>query len=99
MPDEMTKAVAEDLGISDLSSEQQQQLIEQFGALTLKAVTVSVLEKMPENKREEFAALSERGDAGALKAFLDAAVPGHEQVARAAVAEEVKRFKEFQAAA
>ena len=34
----------------------------------------------------------------ALKAFLDREVPGHEELAKAAVAEEVKRFKEFQLA-
>ena len=45
----------------------------------------------------EFAKLAEAGDASALQAFLDREVPGHEELAKAAVAEEVKRFKAFQA--
>ena len=94
----MTKAIAADLGISDLSPEEQQALIVQFGEVALKAATISVLEKMPEGKRAEFATLSETADPASLRSFLDAAVPEHEAVAKAAVAEEVKRFREFQEA-
>jgi len=96
MQDEMTKAIAADLGISDLAVAEQETLISQFGEVALQAATISVLEKMSEDKRAEFAKLSEAGDPVALKTFLDATVPDHETVAKAAVAEEVKKFKEFQ---
>ncbi len=96
MQDEITKAIATDLGISDLAVAEQQQLISQFGEVALKAATLAVVEKLAEDKREEFAKLAEAGDATALKAFLDREVPGHEGIAKAAVAEEVKRFKDFQ---
>lgn len=99
MDDEMQKALAADLGISDLESAEQQQLISQFGQVALKAATISVLEKMPVDKREEFTKLSEGGDVPAIRTFLDSVVPGHEEIARAAVAEELNRFKEFQASA
>ena len=98
MPDEMTKKIAEDLGIGALAPEEQKQLIAQFGEVALKAATVSVLEKMPEDKRAEFATLAEAGDPLVIKQFLDTAVPGHEDVARAAVQEELRKFREFQAA-
>jgi Protein of unknown function (DUF5663) len=96
MQDELTDLIAADLGIKDLSREQQQALIAQFGEIALKAASVAVFGKLAEDKREEFAKLAEAGDATALKAFLDREVPGHEEIAKAAVAEEVKRFKEFQ---
>lgn len=96
MQDEMTKLIATDLGIAELPIEEQQALIAQFGEIALKAASVAVLGKLAENKREEFAKLAEAGDAAALKIFLDREVPGHEEIAKAAVAEEVKRFKEFQ---
>jgi hypothetical protein len=98
MQDELTSLIATDLGITDLSLEEQQALIGQFGEVALKAATLSVLEKLAEDKRDEFAKLSEAGDAATLKAFLDREVPKHEDIAKAAVAEEVKRFKAFQAA-
>ena len=96
MQDELTVAIAADLGIKDLPTEEQQALIGQFGEVTLKAATLSVLRKLAEDKRDEFAKLAEAGDAAALKTFLDREVPEHEDIAKAAVAEEVKRFKDFQ---
>ena len=97
MQDEMTKLIAKDLGIAELPLEQQKTLIAQFGEVALKAASIAVFGKLAEGKREEFAKLAEAGDAAALKEFLDREVPGHEELAKAAVAEEVKRFKAFQA--
>lgn len=97
MQDDLTALIAADLGITGLPPAEQQALISQFGEIALKAATLSVVEKLSEAKRAEFAKLAEAGDAAALKTFLDTEIPGHETVAKAAVAEEVKRFKAFQA--
>lgn len=96
MQDELTAAIATDLGIKDLPIVEQQELISKFGEVALKAATLAVIGKLSEEKRDEFAALSEAGDAAAIKTFLDREVPEHEEIAKAAVAEEIKRFKEFQ---
>lgn len=96
MQDELTKAIAGDLGILDLPINQQQELIAQFGEVALKAATLAVVAKLADDKKEEFMKLAEAGDPAALKAFLDREVPGHEDIAKAAVAEEVRKFKEFQ---
>lgn len=98
MQDEMTAAIAADLGISALSPDQQKELIAKFGEVALKAATLSIIEKLSEEKRSEFATLSEAGDIMALKVFLDREIPNHEEIAKTAVAEEIKRFKEFQTA-
>ncbi|MFA5998051.1 MAG: hypothetical protein WC814_01535 [Candidatus Paceibacterota bacterium] len=97
MQDELTALIAADLGIKDLPVEEQKALIAQFGEVALKAATLAVVEKLAASSRDEFAKLAEAGDAAALKTFLDREVPGHEEAAKAAVAEEVKRFKAFQA--
>jgi hypothetical protein len=97
MQDELTTRIATDLGIKDLPSEEQHALIAQFGEIALKAATLAVVGKLTEEKRSEFATLAQAGDAAALKAFLDREVPGHENIAKDAVAEEVKQFKAFQA--
>lgn len=97
MQDEMTKIIATDLGIADLPQAEQQELIAQFGEVALKSATVAVLEKLSVEKRAEFATLAEGQDPAALKTFLDAEVPGHEAIAKQAVALEVSKFKEFQA--
>ena len=97
MQDELTTLIAKDLGIKDVPLAEQQALISQFGEIALKAATLAVVGKLSEAKRGEFAKLAEAGDAAALKTFLDREVPDHETIAKAAVAEEVKRFKAFQA--
>lgn len=96
MPDEIAAAIAADLGITDLPIAEQQKLTAQFGEVALKAATLSVIGKLAEEKRDAFAKLVETGDATALKAFLDLEVPEHEALVRAAVAEEVQRFKASQ---
>ncbi len=97
MNDDLTTAIAADLGISALPPAEQKALIAQFGEVALKAATLAVVGKLSEGKRDEFAKLAEAGDASALQAFLDREVPGHEELAKNAVAEEIKRFKAFQA--
>jgi succinate dehydrogenase flavin-adding protein (antitoxin of CptAB toxin-antitoxin module) len=97
MQDELTAAIAADIGIADLPLAEQQTLIAQFGEVALKAATLSVLEKLSEEKRNEFSKIAETGDAEALKTFLDREVPEHEELAKTAVDDEVRRFKEFQA--
>jgi hypothetical protein len=95
MQDELTKQIATDLGISDLSIEKQQELIAEFGELALQAATTSVLEKLSEASRGEFLKLSEAGDTSGVKALLDRELPNHDDIAKQAVAEEVARFKSF----
>lgn len=96
--DDLTAAIAADLGINDLALGEQQTLIMQFGEVALKAVTLAVVGRLAEGKRGEFVKLAEAGDAIALKTFLDREVPEHEDMAKAAVAEEVRRFKALQVA-
>lgn len=97
MQDEMTARIAEDLGIKDLPQEEQRSLIGQFGEVALKAATLAVLSKLSADKQAEFEKFTVAGNAAGVKEFLDREVPGHEDIAKAAVAEEVKKFKAFQA--
>jgi hypothetical protein len=93
---DMKKQVATDLGITELPEDQQDQLIAQFGEVALKAATIAVLEKLDEGKRAEFATLAEGGDAQKVQEFLDAQVPNHEELAKAAVQKEVENFRAYQ---
>ena len=96
MQDELTALISADLGIKNLPLEEQKTLISQFGEVALKAATLSVVGKLAKGKRDDFKKLAEAGDAIAIKTFLDREVPEHENIAKQAVAEEVRRFKAFQ---
>lgn len=98
MQDELTTAIAKDLGISELPAAEQQTLISQFGEIALKAATLAIVGKLAEDKRADFISLAEAGDPMALKEFLDREVPEHDRLAKEAVAAEVARWREFQKA-
>jgi len=95
-PDDIQKKVAGDLGISDLSDEEQKKIIADFGGVALQASTVAVIEALPADKRDQFAQLLQAGDEEAVATFLGTNLPDHENVARQAVAAEIQRFKDFQ---
>ncbi len=97
MQDELAAQIAGDLGIGGLPIEEQKTLIAQFGEVALKAATLAVVGKMTDVARDEFTKLAQAGDAAAVQAFLNREVPDHESLAKTAVAEEVKKFKAFQA--
>ena len=97
MQDEGIAAIAADLGIADLPLHEQRALIASFGETALKAATLSVVNRLSEDKRAEFAKLSEAGEVVAIKMFLDREVPEHDELVRQAVLEEVQRFRKFQA--
>ena len=88
--------MADDLGIASLPPERQEQLIAQFSAVAIKAATISIMERLSEGKRDEFMRLARSGDARALQTFLDAELPDHEALAKAAIDGEIRRFKESQ---
>ena len=96
MHDKLTQAIAADLGISDLPPKEQEAVIAQFGEVALKAATLAVVNKLAADKRDIFAGLAAKGDAQAVQEFLAREVPDHEEIAKAAVEVEVKRFKDFQ---
>ncbi|MDO8231587.1 MAG: DUF5663 domain-containing protein [bacterium] len=97
MENELATQIAADLGIASLPAEEQKSLIAQFGEVALKAATLAVVGKMTDAARDEFTKLAQAGDAAAVQVFLNREVPDHESLAKVAVAEEVKRFKAFQA--
>lgn len=95
MHDDLLKLIATDLDIVDLPPEEQKAIIEQFGEVALKAATIAVMATLAPEQQKEFMTLAEAGDPQALQRFFNEHVPNHAQIVKDAVAEEVKRFKEF----
>jgi len=96
MQDEIQKAVAEQLGIDGLGSDEQKEIIAQMTGVMLKAASIALLENLPEGKRDEFIAITDKQDEAGLKAFLAKELPDSENIVRAAIEGEVKRFNEYQ---
>lgn len=97
--DDLKAAIAEKLGITALAADEQQDIIEKFGEVALKASTAAVLEKLSPEQREEFLKLAQTNDALKVKTFLQSALPDHEAIAHMAVEEEVRKLRAFLAVA
>lgn len=93
MQDQLLTSIATDLGIDQLPPEEQKQLLTALGDVALKAATLAIINKLSDEDKEQFATFAEAGDAAKLQAFLDEKVPGHEQLAKGAVQQEIEQFK------
>jgi len=93
---DLQAALARELDIGNLPSAEQKKVIADFGEVALQASLLAVLETLAPAKREEFSKLMNGKDGAALQQFIAREVPRYEEIAKNAVAEEVRRFKEFQ---
>jgi hypothetical protein len=98
-PEEMKAMVVKDLGLDGLPAATQDQIIDQFSENALKKVTIVLFDRLPEEGKAQFMKLGEHGDPEALLKLFQQHIPDMDAVVRATVQEEVKAFKEFQAAA
>lgn len=96
--EEMRAMVAEEMGLKDLAPDQQEQIIDQFTQNTLKRVTISLFERLPEAAKAEFVRLGDAGDTEGLLKLFQTNVPDLDAFIRSEVKAEVDTFKEFQAA-
>ncbi|HAM95722.1 TPA: hypothetical protein DCP81_02145, partial [Candidatus Azambacteria bacterium] len=51
--------IIDELGISDLPVEVQDRILSQFTENLVKSIALAIMERLPEDKREEFEKLSE----------------------------------------
>lgn len=93
--DAIRNMLVSQLGLSDLPADMQEKVISQFGENVLKRVTVAVLEKLPEEKRDEFARLTEAEDATKMQAFLKENIPDLDAVVGEEARKELEEFNGF----
>jgi len=93
--DELRKNIAEELGITSMPPEAQEQVIGKLGELALKQVAINALEQLPEEKRAEFDALTKSEDPEKMQTFLAEHIPNFNEMVDQTVKEEVTKFKQY----
>ncbi|OGY97704.1 MAG: hypothetical protein A2855_00295 [Candidatus Liptonbacteria bacterium RIFCSPHIGHO2_01_FULL_57_28] len=96
--EELKKMVAEEMGVSDLAPEMQEQIIDQFTQNALKRITISLYERLPEDAKAEFVKLGEANNTEGLLDLFKKNVPDLDAFIRDEVKDEVSEFKKFQTA-
>lgn len=91
MNDEFKKKIAEDFGLGNMDSREQENMIEKIGNLLFESVVERAIDVMDEEAMNEFDEIV--GDAGSdyqkVISFLKSKVPGFNEI----VSEELSRLK------
>lgn len=91
--EELKNTLIDELGLSSLSDENKDVVISKFGEVLLKRVSAVTLEKLPEEARGEFEILSQGGDNDKMHNFLQAKIPGIEELIQQEIKEGVEEFR------
>ena len=84
---ELREALIKELGIGELPTETQDEIVDKLGEVILKSLTVSIFEKLSDAARVEFEKISATGDNSLIQKFLEENIPDMQ----ALMEEEIKK--------
>lgn len=85
--------IIQDLGISSLPEEAQNEIIESLGQNIIRRVTLEILKQIPEDKHEEFDDISQTGDQSQIMAFIETYIPNADEFIQTKTQETIDEFK------
>ncbi|MGB2580277.1 MAG: DUF5663 domain-containing protein [Minisyncoccia bacterium] len=84
---ELREALIKELGIGELPTETQDEIVDKLGEVIFKSLTVSIFEKLSDDARVEFEKISATGDNSLIQKFLEENIPDMQ----ALIEEEIKK--------
>ena len=90
--------IIEQLGIGSLPQEEQDEIVAGISGNVLQAITIAVLERVPQDARPTFDDLKLRGDKVALQKFLQKYVDDLEELVHEETKKSIAEFKAIVAA-
>ena len=93
---EIRNILIKELGLADLPEEAQNEIVTKIGGIILQSVTLGILEKLPQDAREEFEVLSKEGDNERIQEFLELNVPHLYDIMQEETARVVESFRAAQ---
>ncbi|HBH71821.1 MAG: hypothetical protein UU88_C0008G0019 [Parcubacteria group bacterium GW2011_GWC1_42_11] len=84
---ELREALIKELGIGELPTETQDEIVDKLGEVIFKSLTVSIFEKLSDAARVEFEKISATGDNSLIQKFLEENIPDMQ----ALMEEEIKK--------
>ncbi|MCR4284094.1 MAG: DUF5663 domain-containing protein [Parcubacteria group bacterium] len=91
--EEIKNTLIEELGLSSLSEGNKDLVISKFGESLLKRITAVTLGNLPEEARGEFNTLSKEGNNDKMHNFLQAKIPGIEELIQNEIKEGIAEFR------
>lgn len=91
---EIRSLLIAELGIENLASEAQDEIVGKIGEMVLQSLTASIFEKLSQPAREEFERISATGNPNAIQEFLEENAPGIQQMMEEELKKTLQSFKE-----
>ena len=91
--EELNKIIAKDLAIEHLPVDTQNKIFEKLGENIMKRVALVVMEKLPEDARAEFDAVSASGDETKVQEFLTSKIPNLGALIQESIQSTIDEFK------
>jgi len=95
---DLNNSLIKDLGLEGLPREVQDEVVARLGENILRRITVSIVEKISPEARQEFDSISQAGDSERMKTFLNGQIPDFDNFVKGEVSKSVQEFKELAAA-
>ena len=95
MDEELKQQMVERLDIGELAPAEQDEIITKIGENILKQLTITVLDKLPEEDLPEFDTITESGDPARLQEFLSSKIPNYNKLMQEETTRIIDEFKEI----
>jgi len=92
--EELSKTVIAELGIGELSKEEQEEILTLFGENLVKKLTMEILTILPKEKHEEYMRLTEEGRVADVHELLKPHIPNFDAFIETEVSKELALTKE-----
>ncbi|PIT91121.1 hypothetical protein COU17_02055 [Candidatus Kaiserbacteria bacterium CG10_big_fil_rev_8_21_14_0_10_49_17] len=92
--EELSRAIVEELGIGELSKEEQEEILTLFGENLVKKLTTEILTIVPKEKHDEYMRLTEEGKIVEVHELLKPHIPNFDAFIETEVSKELALTKE-----
>lgn len=92
---ELNEIILKDLNIGGLPAESQDKILEKLGENITNRIFMAILEKLPEDARVEFDAVSASGDEIKMQEFLKLKIVNIEELIQRIIQLTISEFKEM----
>ncbi len=87
------ETLIKELGIDNLSSDAQDEIVAKVGEMVLQSLTATILNKLNPAARDQFTLISESGDPTQIQQFLEENAPGIKEMMSVELKKTLDGFK------
>lgn len=91
--DELKSIIAKDIGVENLSQEDQNEIISRLGGIITQRIVLEIIKRLPEENRNEYEEIGISGDEQKMQEFLGKYIPDAKNFIHDVIKKEIEDFK------